>query len=160
MAATAGSRLGIKAKAYRNTGTYVSPTWVAMDFIKDATTGMPWDLVEASTRSSRVKTYVATQADFAISFSMRVDYTDTAYLAMRSASVSATAQDLLFLDGALTDEGCQGFRADFLVTLTSQPQGLGDAIYDSFDAKPAVTANLPKAIVVGASSALTATNPG
>jgi hypothetical protein len=160
MAATAGAHVGVKAKIYRNTGTYGSPTWVAMDLVKDVSVGMPWDMVDASVRGSRVKLYAPTQTDFSINMSMRIDYADTAYLAIRAASVSATAQDLLVLDGAVTEEGAQGFRADFHVSLTAQDQAIGNVLYDSFDLKPGVATNYPKAIVMGAASAITATTPG
>lgn len=160
MAASAGAHVAVKAKLYRNSGTYGSPTWAALDLVKDVSTGSPWDMVDASVRGSRVKLYAPTQIDFAINMTMRIDYADTGYQAIRAAAVSAAALDLLVLDGAITEEGAQGFRADFHVSLTAQDQAIGNVLYDSFDLKPGVATNYPKAIVVGTASALTPTAPG
>jgi hypothetical protein len=161
MAAVSAIKPAIKAKVYRNTGTYGSPTWGAIDNVRDASVNRPWDLADASTRGTRVKLYHPTQIDFAVTLTVRCDDLDTAYLALDAAAVSGTAQDLLIIDGAITTEGSRGIRAHFHVSDTGQDQAIGNILYKNYELKPGFSSDgYPKAISVGASSALTATDPG
>lgn len=161
MAASSAVKAGIKAVIYRNTGTYGSPTWTAITLARDTQTNAPWDLAEASVRATRVKLYHPTQIDFQCSATVRADDADTGYNALADAAVSGTALDLLILDGPISTEGTRGLRAHFHVSLNSSPEEIGGAIYKTFDLKPGFsTDGTPKAIVTGASSALTQTSPG
>jgi hypothetical protein len=158
-AASTAAKVGVRAKAYRNTGTYGSPTWAAMGLVKDATPSMPWDWVESGARETNAKLYAKARADLGVSFTMRADDADTAYNAIADAAMSQTAVvDILFLNAAITVEGCRGFRSEWLINLTGEPQEIDGSIYDSFDAKPTWTSNgFPKTVVMGASSTPTLT---
>ncbi|WP_020473383.1 hypothetical protein [Zavarzinella formosa] len=160
MSATAGVKPAVKAKVYLNTDEYDDPTWVDMDIIRDVNTGKPWDLGDASTRASRVKLYAPTQQDWALTATARCDNADTNYKALTGASVSAAMLDLLILDGPITSEGTEGYRAWLHVSETGQDQTIGNNLYKNFDFKPGVAPDLPKCVTVGASSALTMTSPG
>lgn len=155
-AAAAGVKVGIKGVVYRNTGTYGSPTWTACPLIRDVTPNFPWDMVDASVRGSRAKLYAKTQIDLGAQVVMRADDADTDYAAWVDAAVSATAKlDLLILDGPITAEGARGVRAEFLVSMSTQAQNIGDVVYSTFDVKPAVgttITNYPSTVVMGASS--------
>ena len=135
--ATGGFKAGIAGVAYRNTGTYGSPTWTAAPIVADVQFALPWDFGDGSSRVTRAKLYGKTQVD---------------------ASVSPTAVlDMLILDGPVTKEGARGVRAHFLFSLAGQPQGRGDGVYTTFDLKFGVSSEgVPSAVIVGASSALTA----
>lgn len=160
-AAASAVKLGINAKIYRNTGTYGSPTWTAIDLTRDAQMNLPWDFGDASARATKVKLYAPTQIDFAISCVVRADDADAGYNALWDAAVGADALDLLILDGPITVEGTRGVRAHFTPSLTGMSQGAGDVEYGNFDLKAAYSSDgNPKCIEVGASSALTATEPG
>lgn len=154
MAATSEVKVGVRAKAYRNTGTYGSPTWVAMGLVKDATPNMPWDMLEAGARETNAKLYAKGRADLSVQFTMRADDADAAYNAVADAAASQTATlDLMFLNAAVTKEGARGFRAEWLINLTSEPQEIDGSIYDQFEAKPTWTSNgYPKTVVMGATS--------
>jgi hypothetical protein len=164
MAAVSAIKPAIKAVIYRNTASstpYASPTWTALTLVRDVNAARPWDFGDASIRATRVKLYHPTQMDFAFSMTMRCDDLDTGYLAIDAAAVSGAVLDLLILDGALTVEGSRGVRAHFHVSDTGQDQAIGNILYKTYELKAGFSSDgVPKAISVGASSAITATDPG
>ena len=155
MAATSSVKPGIAAKVYRNTGTYGSPTWTAMNLARSVNDNSKWDTADASSREGRARLYAKTQVDLPHDIEMRADNADTGYVAMYAAWASATAVvDLLILDGPITDEGAMGIRAEFIVCGRPQNQGAGDVIYTTFPLMPTWTSNgVPKSVVMGAASA-------
>jgi hypothetical protein len=130
-----------------------------MALVRSVTPSMPWDMVEAGSRATRAKLYAKARADLGVRFEMRADDADAAFAAVADAACSpTTVLDILFLDGAITVEGVRGFRAEWLINLTGQPQEIDGSIYDQFEAKPAWTANgYPSTVVMGASSTPTIT---
>lgn len=164
MAATSAVKPAIKAVIYRNTAVstpYATPTWTAMTLVRDVSISRPWDFGDASVRATRVKLYAPTQMDFAVTMTMRCDDLDAAYLAVDAAAVSGTALDLLILDGPITTEGTRGVRAHFHISDTGQDQAIGNVLYKNYELKAGFSSDgNPKTISVGASSALTATDPG
>lgn len=159
MAAAAGSKAGINASAYRNTGTFGLPTWTAVGLIRTVTPGGAWDFADASARETRVKLFGKTQVDLSGQMECRADDADTAYVALLAAAMSQTAViDFLILNGPITKEGASGFRGEMLLSYAGESQGLGDNVYTQLDYKPAWTSNgYPKSVVMGASSAPTFT---
>lgn len=159
MAAASASKVGVAAGAYRNTGTYGTPVWVELGFVKDVTPNFPWDMVEAGNRATKAKLYAKARVDLSVQFSMKADDLDTGFNAIADAAVSQTATaDIMFLDGDITAEGARGFRASWLINLTSQGQEIDGSIYDQFEAKPAYDSQgYPKAVVMGATSTPTFT---
>jgi len=153
-AGTAGPKAGIAARAYRNTGTYGSPTWTAANNVRDAQPTFPWDMVDASSRATRAQLYGKAQIDIGFQLVCRADDTDTAYgLFVDAAFSPTTVMDMLILDGPITAEGARGVRAHFLFSMPSQPQGAGDLVYSTFDLKPGVsTEGVPSSVVMGATS--------
>ena len=159
MAAAAGAKVGIDGAVYRNTGTYASPTWVEIDLVRDAEPTFPWDMGDASARTTRAKLYAKTQADLGVKLTVRADDANAGYGALWDAAMSGTALlDMLVLNGPLTKEGAKGVRANWNVSEDSESQGAGDVVYSAFTLKPGYsTDGVPSAITVGASSAITAT---
>lgn len=161
MAATSAVKPAIKAVVYRNTGTYGSPTWTAIDFVRDANIGKPWDFGDASIRATRVKLYHPTQMDIAPSLTVRCDDANAGYLALESSANSGSPIELLILDGPIATEGVRGVRASFHVSDTGQDQAIGNVLYKNFELKPAFSTDAyPKYVVTGSGSALTETAPG
>jgi hypothetical protein len=161
MAAAVGSKLGIQCKVYRNTGTYGSPTWVAINLVRDDSPASPWDMVPADSRETPVKLYEKTQIDFTDTLTVRCDNADAGYQALCNTAAGRTPIDLLILDGPITVEGTLGYRAHWHLSKTGQDQAIGSVLYAQFDCKPAPhSAGTPKLVSVGASSALTLTDPG
>jgi hypothetical protein len=157
MAATSAMKPGIGGRRYRNTGTYGSPTWTAQLLDLDVISSLPWDFVEAGSRETRAKLYMKARADMQIQVKSRSDDADTGAVAILAAAMSPTAVlDCLVLNGLITVEGASGFRAEFLVNLTGEPQEADGSIYHTYDLKPTWTANgYPKTVVMGAASAPT-----
>lgn len=159
MAATSANKPGIGGRRYRNTGTYGSPTWGAQNNDKDVTVSLPWDYVEAGSRATRAKLYMKARADMQAQVVARADDADAGSLAIYQAAFSPTAVlDCLILNGLISIEGVYGFRAEFLVSLTGEPQEADGSIYDTFELKPTFTLNgVPSTVVMGAASAPTIT---
>lgn len=159
MAGSAGPKAAINAGAYRNTGTYGSPTWTEMTLVRDVTPAYAWDFGDASARATRAKLYAKTQIDLQLSLVMRADDLDAAYQAMVAAAMSPTGVvDLLILDGDITAEAAVGVRGEFGVSISGQAQGAGDIVYTTFELKAAPSSNgVPKSVLMGAASSPTFT---
>lgn len=160
MSAVSAPKPGIGGRRYSNTGTYVSPTWTPQTLDLDVTCSLPWDYVEAGSRATRAKLYMKARADLSIQVKARADDADTGAVAIRAAAMSPTAVlDSLVLNGLITTEGATGYRGEFLVSLTGEPQEADGSIYDTFELKPTFTANAagPSTVVMGAASAPTMT---
>lgn len=155
MAGSAGVKTGINSGAYRNAGTYGTPTWTEATSVRDVTPSFAWDMVDASARATKAKLYAKTQVDLGAQLVVRADDLAADYQALFDAAVSQTAVvDYLILDGDITAEACRGMRAEFVVSISGQTQGAGDVIYTTFDLKPTYTTNgVPKWVTMGAASA-------
>lgn len=160
MAEASANKPGVGGRLYANTSTYVSPTWTHQDFVKDVTLSMPWDMVEAGSRTTRAKLYMKARADLTITITMKADDADSGYERFRDASMSPTTViDCLVLDGLISVEGVRGWRGEFLVNFTGESQEIDGSIYDTFELKPTFTANAdgPSWVVMGATSTINAT---
>jgi hypothetical protein len=142
------AKLGIDAKAYYNTGTYGSPTWVEITSIRDLAGGAVWDTVEAPSRAERVKKMAKTLAGVSHSGNIKVSNTEATYIYVWEKAISGTGNmDLMVLNGAHTVNGSRGYRYDALVTTNTEDQGIGTALYidvefmpDAFGVNPVKTA--------------------
>jgi hypothetical protein len=134
-------KLGLKAKLYRNTGSYSSPTWSAIGLIGDLTVTPEWDEAEGNVRDTTVKSVAKTLLGIEISGRVRVSNTDPGYLALRDAFYATTPIDLMILNGAQDENGSHGWRCDWHVMAFTEDQGLTNVIYADFSLKPAVSEN-------------------
>ncbi len=153
-------QLGIKCRLFRNTASYNSPTWTAINNVSDAAVNPEWDFAEGNTRGSRVKRGAKTLLGLTVSGKVLVDHTDTnGYVALLAAVTSDTPVDLLVLDGDPSDSTLtgtlSGYRFDAHVTKLDQDQALGNVLFDAFEMKPALSANAPAKV----SAAVTAGSP-
>lgn len=154
MAASSAIKPGINSAAYRNTGSYGTPTWTEGTLVRDATVNAAWNLADASSRASRAVLEAKTQVPLKIQIVVRADDADAFYVALWAAAMSPTSLvDLMVLDGDIATEGAMGFRAEWNVVLSSQPQGAGDVVYTTFDLSPGWSSNgVPKSVIMGAAS--------
>lgn len=160
MAATSFIKAGINARVYRNTGTYGSPVWAAIDMVRGASPSFAWDMVDASIRGTPAKLYGKGQVDLMVSLDVRADDLDAGYQALWDAAMDQdTVMDLLILNGLVTVEGSLGVRSEFLVNLAGDSQGAGDLIYTTFELKPSWTTagRYPLKAEIGAGPALSTT---
>lgn len=160
MAASQQSLPGILGGAYRNTGTYGSPTWTEQTSVKSGTVAPAmWEFGDASKRKTRAKLYQKTQVDLSSSLMMHADPAAADYIAFFAAAQSpSVVLDLLLLNSKITTEGSTGLRAEFQVSMQAENQEIDGVIYDTFDLKPVDSANgVPSSVVMGTASAPTIT---
>jgi hypothetical protein len=153
------AKIGILAVAYLNTGSYSTPTWVAVTSISDWKVGAKWDEGEASTRLSRMKLAIKTMVGIEISGKLRAANSgDATYTTIRAALVTDAQLDMMILDGPSGTNGVNGFRADFQVFDGSQDQGLNAVVFDevTFKPSPNTDGNYNSVLVSGSAPVFTA----
>lgn len=153
--------LGIKAKAYRNTGNYSSPTWNEVDNISDFTVDPKWTFADVMIRATRVKMVSPTMLECPITGRMLKDATSADYDAFNNAFRAGTALDLLILDGPNNTNTSDGVRGYFHIEGWTENQGADQVIYKDFGLTPALPTdgNYLKFATV-TNSALVYTDPG
>jgi len=158
------AKIGINCKAYYNSATWDSPTWVEIKCIENWMANFAWDKQASDSRASFIKTTVKTMA--ALSYSGRLKepkagYTDAAYDAMMESLLGADSPlDMLILNASNETEGAEGFRGYFHIYSGNEDQGLGSRLYKDVELEPADPAEADEQIkyaVVGASPGFTIT---
>jgi hypothetical protein len=148
-----GMRLGLDAKAYRNTGTYNSPTWSEISTIKDVTLNLTSGEADVSTRGNAGwKATAKTLKDASIDFGMVWDPGNADFDALKDSYFDNTSIELLFLDGPVTTAGSQGLRAMCSITQFTRNEPLEEALNVTCTAKPAYGENPPEWYTVPSSS--------
>lgn len=103
--------LGKDFKAYYNSASFATPTWVELTKISGLKTNMDIQQVSARTRASGAYMQsAATGLDFSISWKMLWDTSDTGFMALHAAAIALAEKDMIFLDGAQTSGAHQGPR--------------------------------------------------
>ena len=149
MATTA--KLGIRAKIYRNTGTFGTPIWSEVKSFSDVTVNAAWDSQEVLTRATRVKQKVKTLLGLEVTAKIQAsDSGDTDYTAIRASLNDDSTQDFMILNGASNTNGVTGFRFESQIHQANEGQNPGDVLFDDIALAPAVTANPPQTVVVSA----------
>ena len=139
------TRLGLDAKLYRNTGTYVSPTWVEIGNVKDVTLALEKGEADVTTRlNGGWRATVGTLKDASIEFQMVWDTDDTGFAAIQAAYFDNTAIELAVMSGLITDPESEGLRATCDVFSFSRNEALEEAITVDVSVKPTYTANAPE----------------
>lgn len=134
--------LSQNAKAYRNTGTYGSPTWDEITNVKDLTLNVTKDAVDITTRASGGwREFADGLKDASISFSIVWDTSDTDFTAIRSAFTGNTSIEFLILDGSSATTGNQGLRATCMVSSFTRNETLGDALMVDVEIRPVKNSN-------------------
>lgn len=153
--------LGIKAKFYRNTGSFDSPSWSECTLLSDCAVNPSWDSGDASDRGSRIKVEAKTQMGLEFPCKMRKVPGDANYEAFMNALLSDATLDLLVLDGAKETVGARGFRCDCQIFQGNEDQGLGvGALVVDLSIKPAPSGNPTRAVLIGAGPTITYSTPG
>jgi hypothetical protein len=154
------TKIGINAKAYRNTATYEAPTWSEIDLISDLTVGLTWDTADANARESRIKQNVKTLLGLEVTGKLKKRPLDANYEAFMNAIISDDILDLLILDGPNDEEGVRGWRIDSQITSGSEDQSLGNALYEDITIMPSLAEHNPLAVLVDSGGTLTYSTPG
>lgn len=146
----AGQMLGKNAKAYRNSATFGSPTWVEMSKISKLKGGLKWGRASNASRGSTVNRGGKTVGDLTFTFTVEQDLTDTTFLALWAALISPTAIiDLLILNAGSATDGARGFRGEMDLYSLDDDQAMENVLVYDIEAQPSATANALQTAVVG-----------
>ena len=121
------SLLGYEGVLYYNTGTEGSPTWTAIDTVRDVTANMEANDVDDTSRTtngwrSRKQGLKQWGADF----EMIYDPSNTAWQAVRSSFFSGDEIEILILDQDISVDGAEGLRGTVEVTNFEKTEPLED----------------------------------
>lgn len=145
-----GTKLGLDAKLFRNTGSYETPTWTEITNVKDVTLNFSGGEADVSTRNGNGwRENIRTLRDAELSFDMVHDTEDAGYNAIRASFFSDVASEqiieLLVADGPTTaGSGSTGFRASFFVRDLEKTEPLEEAQMMNVTMKVARTENPPE----------------
>ena len=148
-------KLGINSKAYyRSTGNFGTPTWTELSGFGDMAVNAAWDVADAATRASRVKSEVKTMLGLEVTGRLRSEDASAAYNAVFDAFLSTTSNiDIMVLDGSSSSNGARGFRFEAIAKQANQSQGLQDSLFLDMSFTPdAFSGNSYQSVLVTAGS--------
>ncbi len=141
--------LGLNAKAYRNSGTWASPTWEIISNLKDVTINLEAGDADVTTRAGGgFRQSVATLKDGSVDFQMVWDTSDDGFTAFKNAFFNNTSIECSFMDGLIATTGSQGLHADFSVTNFSRSEALEEALMVDVSLKITKSDNTPEWLTV------------
>ena len=139
------SSAGFEGVLYRNTGTWASPTWSAIDVVRDVSANSEKGEIDATSRgSSGIRRTIAGIREDGFEFECVKKTDDSEWQAIRDAFLNGTTIELLALEGEVTTAGNQGLRAECVITQFNDGQGFEDLQTTSVVAKPTDTDNDPE----------------
>lgn len=105
---------GFDGKAYYNSGTNASPTWVEIAFARDVNTTSSADKLDASDRSSKFKKYCSGQLEIETTITATYNRTEAgaagAIEVLRDHYHNRTAVQVAIVDGPITTTGNEGYK--------------------------------------------------
>lgn len=138
---------GINCKAYYNSGSYGSPTWVELSCIDELQENSKTMTADANSRASFIRLKVGVDGDLSWTGTIKRDGS-AAHLVVYRAMKAKTSLDMLILDGPVTTNGVMGHRADCLIIDTSNNQNRTERLYDSIEIVPTESNNIPKHVLI------------
>ena len=136
--------IGLEGKAYRNTGTYGSPSWNECVNIKNLTLQLEKGEADVSRRGSGGWAAVrGTLKKFQADVEMVWENTDADAAAFLDAFLNNTTIEVLLLDGAVGTAGSEGIRATCEVMNFNRTENLEDGMMVNFTLKAGWSDNPP-----------------
>lgn len=124
---------GRLCKAYVNTGTYASPTWLLLKYLQDLETPMEKGKIEIADRSSSWDKVAPGNKAGRVTFTYRKRRgADAGFDKLLDAFVDDSILDVLVLDGAVDESGAMGWRLPVGVYEAGGKQPLKDGVSWSF----------------------------
>lgn len=113
-----GNTIGLDCYAYRNTGTWGSPTWALLSSIQDLSGGGQRNKIEATSRASKFKKFFGGTIDNSVTFKMLRYRGETQQAALRTAFLAQppTVTSYAFADGPIATTGTIYTKAEMIVT--------------------------------------------
>jgi hypothetical protein len=153
---------GRDARLYYNSGTYGSPTWVAINAVRDvAIPDGDRVSIDASGRDYGIELVEYGNLKLRVEGKIRVNHSDTAFAylqvkALLSTSLSTSIVDLMILSGDKATDGNTGFRFESKIgKWFGEDQNIDQILWRPFLFTPCVpseTANVPASVVVTGSA--------
>ena len=137
-------RLGLHAKLYRNTGSYVSPSWNEVSNVKDLTLNLESGEADVTTRGNAGwRATVGTLKDASVEFQMLWDAADEDFTAVQNAFLTNLPIECAIMSGPMNDSESKGLRAFFAVLKFTRSEALEEAIQAEVTMKPTVEGSPP-----------------
>lgn len=137
MAAPTAPIMGFNGKAFYNSGTYGSPTWVALNNVGS---------IKVTDEMNESQLQLRSQGGFEVTvpglrkvgfeFDSVYDPADTAQSALRTKYTGRTKTDFLFLDGDSETTGSFGTRVLAIITKFPRQEEINDAMMVNVAIKP------------------------
>lgn len=109
------AKTGREAKAYRNDGTWASPSWLELENARDLSLAYDADFPEVSSRASKHKKYLQGMIDSPIEMDFVYDQSDADCVALLDAALNDTNIEIAIMDGDIAVAGAEGLRAEWKV---------------------------------------------
>lgn len=133
MTATASDQ----AKIYHNTGSYATPTWDEMDWIRDVTLSLPTAAAEASNRAGGGwEEFIEGLISLTINCSADWDESNADQDVIKTAKTGRSGVEILCLDGDEGTSGNEGIRATCMVEDFERVEVLGESQKLNFSLRP------------------------
>jgi hypothetical protein len=133
---------GRDAKMYRNTASYGTPTWVAMDNIGDVSDDLNHEQVEVPLRSSgNINRFFYGNTSMSLTINTSNIKDDATLAAIWDAFRNKTTLDLLVLDRAKEDAEARGFRCEFGVFGHPRDQAVKSVQSSALALVPVISSN-------------------
>ena len=143
-------KLGRKAKLYRNTGSYDSPTWSEVTLVRDLTLNLTKAEADASTRGSDGwEEVIGGLKSASVSFGLKYVEDNTDLIAFEEAFHADGTIELAIMSGGITTAGSRGLRATFEVFEFTRNEQQNETMSADVTIKPSGQAeNPPENMVV------------
>lgn len=148
-----GSRLGLDAVTYRNTGTHGAPAWNEVGNIRDLTLNLEAGEADVTTRNNNGwRATMAALLDGSCDFQMVWNTGDADFQAIKTAFFAKGSIEFCIMSGPINDPESEGLRATFQVTKFTKGEPLEEAQTVDVTIKPTYSDNAPEWIGGDASS--------
>ena len=133
---------GYAAKAYYNTGSYDTPTWVEITMVKDATINVEDSDLDASTRAGAGNKLSANGLR-TVSADVNLQYQPglTDFDALRTAYWAKTGYDFAFMDGDIATTGTEGVRFFGNIFSFGREEPLDGLLASALTIRPVINTN-------------------
>lgn len=141
-------RLGRKHKLYYNAGTYGSPVWALVPYVRNVTVGMTFGETDVNSRASEFELRDVGLTALSVDFEMLERDGDAAYTTIRDAAWAKTAVEFMLLNGSKDVSGSKGFRATCKIFGFGHGEPLAEAKVVSVNIKPTDSDHDPEKVTI------------
>jgi hypothetical protein len=144
MAATVAPVMGFNGKAYYNSASYATPTWVPIQNMGEIKCTDEANETEVDLRAGGGFTFTfAGQRKVSFEWQSMYDQADTAITALKGFWAARTPTEFAFMDQAIATSGATGIRAMCAITKFVRQEDLNKPMMWEIVAKPTYSANAP-----------------